>query len=56
MICRSLADVAIGCNYAGNTYQFDGAIAELALFKGAHSVATTEQIEAHLAEKYGITI
>ena len=55
-VLSSLADVAIGCNYAGNTYQFDGAIAELALFKGAHSVATTEQIEAHLAEKYGITI
>lgn len=53
---NSLAEVAIGCNYAGNTFQFDGAIAELAMFKGAHSAATSQQIEAHLAQKYGITI
>lgn len=56
MALSGFADVSIGCNYAGNTYQFDGAIAELAMFKGAHSVATTQQIEAHLADKYGITI
>lgn len=49
-------EFAIGCNYAGNVYQFDGAIAELDIFKGAHSVATTQDIERHLAEKYGIAI
>lgn len=56
VVFSSLAEVAIGCNYAGNTYQFDGAIAELAIFKTAHSLATTQAIESHLAQKYGITI
>lgn len=47
---------SIGCNNTGTGGQLDGAIAELAIFKTAHDVATTQQIEAHLSEKYGIAI
>lgn len=47
---------AIGCDYDGNANLLDGAIAELVAFDVAHSVGTTEAIEAHLSEKYGIAI
>lgn len=50
------ADVTIGMNYAGSLYPFNGAIAEISLFAGAHSLATTQAIERHLSEKYGIAI
>ena len=52
----TLGDFAIGCNAAGDIRLLDGAIAEMHLFIGAHAQATYESIEAHLAEKYAITI
>lgn len=56
MALSSLGDYAIGCNYAGDSSLFDGAVAELNLFAGAHSLVTVQAIEANLAEKYGIAI
>lgn len=49
-------DFAIGCNAAGDIRLMNGAIAELALFGAAHSLATIQSIEAHLSEKYEIAI
>jgi hypothetical protein len=50
------ASYSIGCNAAGTLYLFSGAIAELTLFQGAHSVARTQAIELYLSGKYGIAI
>ena len=49
-------DYGLGVNAAGTTGVFEGDWMECALFEGAHSTATIEAIEAHLAEKYNITI
>ena len=49
-------DYGIGVNAAGTLGVFEGDWAECALFTGAHSTATVDFIEAHLAEKYNITI
>ena len=46
----------LGCEYTGNGNSFVGDFMECHLFRTAHSTTIVDEIEAHLAEKYGITI
>ena len=49
-------DYGLGVNAAGASGVFEGDWAECSLFQVAHDTATIESIEAHLAEKYNISI
>lgn len=49
-------DVGIGMGSGGNAAGFEGMIAEVNIFHGAQDAATIAAIEAHLAEKYAISI
>ena len=49
-------DIGLGVYADGTTGVFQGDWMECALFVGAHNDATIQLIEAHLAEKYNITI
>ena len=51
-----LGDFSIAISATGSLFPFNGAIAEMHCFAVAHALATTQAIEAHLSEKYGITI
>lgn len=49
-------DCTIGIGSGGNGAGFFGSIAEIQVFEGVHDATNLAAVEAHLAEKYGITI
>lgn len=52
-----MEDKGFLCPASGSTTgAFDGELAEAHIFKAAHPMATIQDIESHLAERYGISI
>lgn len=53
---NGLSDFGLGVSADGDSNPFNGHWMECALFSASHDTATMEAIEAHLAEKYDISI